>query len=119
MPSTLMEKLLSAALGVVILVGAALAVYAGFEHSAAQTAQITQLQADNEREAANAAAALQAASALSAALDAKTAAQAAAVKNHNATTDRLASAVAASPAAASVVVPESYWQAVYGSPDAK
>jgi hypothetical protein len=119
MPSTLLEKILSAALGVVILLGAVLAVYAGFEHNAAQKAEIASLQADKDREAANAAAALQAASALSAALDAKAAAQAAATKNQTATAERLASAVAASPAAASVVVPESYWQAVYGSPNAK
>lgn len=119
MLNTITEKVLSGLLGLLLVAGAGLAVYAGFEHNAAQKAQIEQLQADNAQEQANTAAAVQAASALGAALDAKATATAAATQSHAATASRLASAVAASPAVASEVVPESYWQAIYGSTDAK
>lgn len=119
MLNTVTEKVLSGLLVLILLVGAALGVYAGFEHNAAQKAQIEQLQADNAQEKANTAAALQAEAALGAALNTKAAAQQTAVQNHTAVTTRLASAVAAAPAVASEVVPESYWQAIYGNPNAK
>jgi hypothetical protein len=113
--ATLTEKILAAVLGVAMLVGAALALYAGYEHMQAQKAQITQLQADNAREKANTAAALVAASAVAAALDTKATVAATATKNHTASTAQLASAVAANKAVSSAVVPEDVWTAIYGS----
>jgi hypothetical protein len=117
--ATLEAKLIAAAVGLLILAGIAVGVYAGYEHNLAQKSQIQTLQADNAREAANTAAALQEASGLRAALTAKQSAQAAAKTTQHAATTRLASAVAASPTVASTVVPESYWQAIYGSDNAQ
>lgn len=117
--SSIVEKLLSVAVGLFMVAGIGFAVYAGIEHNAAQKAQIEQLQEDKAREAANTAAALQAVSALGSALDAKAAAQTAAAAHTTGAKTLVASAVAAAPAVASVVVPESYWQAVYGGTDAK
>jgi hypothetical protein len=113
--ATLEAKILAGALALLVLVGAALALYAGYEHMQAQKAQITQLQADNAREKANTAAALVAASAVAAALDTKATVAATATKNHTASTAQLASAVAANKAVASTVVPEDVWTAIYGS----
>jgi CBS domain containing-hemolysin-like protein len=119
MLNTLAEKVLSALLCLVLLLGTAVAVYAAFQHSAAQRAQIAQLQAQNDQERASTAAALQAASSLGAALDAKAAAVSSAAQAHAAANGRVAAAVAAAPSVASTVVPEAYWQAVYGGADAK
>jgi beta-phosphoglucomutase-like phosphatase (HAD superfamily) len=119
MLNTLEAKVLAALVCFLVLVGAGVGVYAEYEHSQAQDATISALQADNKQEKANTAAALGAAQSLAAALDAKAAAQAAASQTHTATVGRLAAAVAASPAVASTVVPESYWSAIYGSPNAK
>lgn len=118
MLATLTEKLLVAALGVAMLVGTVLALYAGYEHMQTQKLEIVQLQKDNAQEKANTAAALQAASAVSAALDVKTEAVAVATKNQAATTARLNAAAKANPAA-SVVVPDAVWAAIYGDTNAK
>ncbi|CAB3795428.1 hypothetical protein [Pararobbsia alpina] len=117
--ATLEAKLIAVALGLFLLAGAAVGAYAAYEHNLAQKSQIQTLQADNAREAANTAAALQEASGLQAALTAASGAQASAKVTHHAAVTRLASAVAASPAVASTVVPESYWQAIYGSDNAQ
>lgn len=117
--STLVGKLISIAAGLFMVMGIGLAVYAGFEHNAVQKAQIVQLQKDKAQEAANTAAALQAVTALQTALDAKAVAQTTAATHTAASKTLLASAVAAAPAVASVVVPESYWQAIYGGDNAK
>lgn len=119
MLTTITEKVLAALLCVLFIAGAGLAVYAMYEHGASQRAQITQLQADNAQEKANTNAALQAAKSLGAALDAKAAAQQTAAQTHRASTAQLATAVAANPSAASAVVPDAVWDAIYGSPNAK
>ena len=119
MLNTLTEKVLSGLLCALLVAGVGLAGYAGYEHIQAQKAQITQLQADNAQEKANTAAALQAAKALGDALNAKAAAQQTAAAHHTASTAQLATAVAANPSAASSVVPDAVWDAIYGSPNAK
>jgi disulfide bond formation protein DsbB len=116
---TVLERVLVVVLGVLMVAGAALGIYAAAQHSKMQALQIEQLQKDVTQERAATTAALQAASALGAALDAKAAAQTTATQNHAALTTRLASAVAAAPAVASTVVPESYWLAIYGGDNAK
>lgn len=116
MLNTITEKVLSGLLCALLVAGAGLAIYAEYEHSAAQAAQISKLQSDNAQEQANTTAALQAAKSLGAALDAKATAQQTAAANHTAATAQLATAVAANPSAASAVVPEAVWDAIYGSP---
>ncbi|MGU2416033.1 hypothetical protein [Burkholderia cenocepacia] len=115
--ATLEAKALAVGVLAAVLVVASGALYAGYEHLQAQKAQIVQLQSQVKQEQANTAVALAAASAVSAALDAQAAAKGTAQARTTASTRALAQAVAASPAVASQVVPESYWQAVYGSAD--
>jgi hypothetical protein len=112
--ATLDAKLVAA--GVSLLVAGLLALggYAGYEHIQAQNARIDSLSAQVKTEQANTAAALVAERAVSAALDAHAAAQTTAQTRSDNSTKALAQAVAAEPAVASMVVPESYWQAIYG-----
>lgn len=116
MLATLQAKLIAAAACLALVAGVGLAGYAMYAHMKAQAANIETLTADVAREKENTAAAVQAASAVSAALDARANAQAVAQARTQSTTRALAVAVAASPEVASQVVPESYWQAIYGIP---
>lgn len=115
--ATLEAKLIMAGVSVVLALGLALGAYAAYQHIQAQNARIELLDGQVKTEQANTAAALTAASAVSAALDAQHAAQNAAQVRSNTSTKALAQAVAAEPAVASMVVPESYWQAIYGGAD--
>lgn len=111
---TLEAKILGGLVAVLAVVGLAGAGYAVYEHIQAQGAEITQLEAQNKIEQAATAAAISAASATAAALDAKQAAQTTAATHTATTTTAVAAAVAASPDVAKTVVPESYWEAIYG-----
>ncbi|MGA3972432.1 hypothetical protein ACI2VT_16620 [Ralstonia nicotianae] len=79
-----------------------------------QARRIEQLEEKNAQERAATVAALSAASSVAAAFDAKQAAQAHATASTQTATKALAVAVASSPTVAAQVVPESYWQAIYG-----
>lgn len=112
--ATLEAKLIAAGVVVALALCLAAAAYGGYQHIQAQNARIDSLSAQVKTEQANTAAALVAASAVSAALDARTTAQNVAQVRSDNSAKALAQAVAAEPAAASIVVPESYWQAIYG-----
>lgn len=104
--------------GLVAVIAALLLGFAMFDlygYVQAQRAQITALNTKVAIEQANTAAALSAEQALGAALDARAAATSTAQAHTAGTTAALATAVAAAPEAASTVVPESYWTAIYGS----
>jgi hypothetical protein len=113
--ATLEAKLIGVGLAVVLAAMLALGGLALYEHIQAQNARIDTLSEQVKTEQANTAAALTAASAVSAALDARTTAQNAAQVRSDNSTKALAQAVAADPSVASMVVPEAYWQAIYGS----
>ncbi|MGH1510546.1 hypothetical protein [Ralstonia solanacearum] len=112
MPGSLLTRLL-VALGLVLAMGTA--GYLIDAHMRNQARQIEELQVKVANEQAATTAALSAYNSVSAALDAKQAAQVHATVSTQGTTKALASAVAASPTVAAQVVPESYWQAIYGS----
>jgi hypothetical protein len=114
--ATLEAKLIAAGVSVLLAGLLALGAYAGYQHIQAQNARIDTLSTQVKTEQANTAAALVAASAVSAALDARATAQNVAQTRSDNSTKALAQAVAADPAVASMVVPESYWQAIYGGP---
>lgn len=110
---SLMSKLLAGMLALSMAIGAGIGVYAAYEHSKVQDAQLTALTLATKQAQANAAAAASDAAATRAAFGLQASAQAAAKQDHAATTARLASAVGAYPAA-SEVVPEGIWTAIYG-----
>lgn len=116
MLATLQARLIAAAVCAALGLLACLAGYAAYVHMRTQAAEVAELTAQVSQEQAATAAALQAASAVSAALDARANSQAVAQARTQSTTKALAVAVAADPSVASQVVPESYWQAIYGSP---
>jgi hypothetical protein len=82
-----------------------------------QRAQIASLTDKVAQEKSNTEAALTATQALGAALDARSTATTAAATRTAGVTTALAAAVAAAPEVASTAVPESYWRAIYGSPN--
>lgn len=114
--ATLQAKLIAIALGALLLTGAGGAAYVGYLKYEAERTAVTVAQSALANEQAKAAAAQAQASALSAAMDAQKTAAATAKTNRVAAGQALASAVAAAPAAASAIVPESYWEAIYGKP---
>lgn len=115
--ATLEAKLIAAGVIAAVVLCLAAVTYGGYQHIQAQNARIDSLSVQVKTEQANTAAALTAASAVSAALDAQHAAKDAAQTRSDNSTKALAQAVAAEPAVASMVVPESYWQAIYGGAD--
>ncbi|BCM12227.1 hypothetical protein MAFF241648_14170 [Ralstonia solanacearum] len=113
-----MQEPVSILARILVALGLALAVWtAGYMIDAKlrdQARQIEQLEEKNTQERAATVAALSAASSATAALDAKQAAIARATASTQMATKALAAAVASSPTVAVQVVPESYWQAIYG-----
>jgi len=118
MSSPIIEKVLLIALGLLMLTGVGLAGYAAYEHNRVQVAQIQDLARAASRAEANAAAAASEASATRAAFSQQASSIQAAQKVQAAATSRLASAVAANPSAAAVIVPADVWDSIDGGTDA-
>lgn len=114
------EKILLAALAVVMAIGISTTIYAVLEHGkvTAATAQVEAAKLETAQSNANAAAAASDAAATRAAYDAQANQITSAKNNHAASTAKLASAVAASPAAAQAEVSADIWDAIYGSSNA-
>ncbi|WP_414444619.1 hypothetical protein [Burkholderia sp. 22PA0106] len=111
--ATLQAKVIASVMGFVLLVGAVSAGYAIYEHQAAQLVTVRAALATAQ---ATADAAKKQAQGLAAAMDAQKSAQAAGQVRQAQASKNIAAAAAAAPQVASTAVPESYWQAIYGSP---
>jgi hypothetical protein len=120
MLSSLVEKILLAALAVTMVCGVGATFYAMHEHHkvAADEAQVEAMKLTVATANANAAAAASDAAATKAAFTVQSAQLSTAKQKQAVSSARLATAVAANPSVVAVQVPADVWEAIYGSPDA-